>query len=166
MLELADVTAARDRVAETARETPLEYSNTFSERTGADVRLKLENFQRTGSFKIRGATNKIAQLGDDERSAGVVTASAGNHAQGVALAATRAGVDSTIVMPEYAPISKLNATREYGAEVVLHGIDYDAAAERAHEIEREEDRTYVHAFDDPAAVAPNEEHTAAAPLGN
>jgi threonine dehydratase len=153
MLELADVTAARDRVAETARETPLEYSNTFSERTGADVRLKLENFQRTGSFKIRGATNKIAQLGDDERSAGVVTASAGNHAQGVALAATKAGVDSTIVMPEYAPISKLNATREYGAEVVLHGIDYDAAAERAHEIEREEDRTYVHAFDDPDVMA-------------
>jgi len=153
MLELADVTAARDRVAETARETPLEYSDTFSKRTGADVHLKLENFQRTGSFKIRGATNKIAQLSDAEREAGVVTASAGNHAQGVALAATRAGVDSTIVMPEHAPISKVNATREYGAEVVLHGIDYDAAAETAHEIEREEGRTYVHAFDDPAVMA-------------
>jgi threonine dehydratase len=153
MLEFADVEAARDVVAETARETPLEYSNTFSNRTGADVHLKLENFQRTGSFKIRGATNKIAQLSDEERDRGVVTASAGNHAQGVALAATRAGVDATIVMPEYAPISKINATREYGAEVVLHGIDYDAAAEKAHEIEREEDRTYVHAFDDPAVMA-------------
>ncbi|QLD89859.1 threonine ammonia-lyase [Natronomonas salina] len=153
MLELADVTAARDRVAETARETPLEYSNTFSKYTGADVRLKLENFQRTGSFKIRGATNMIAQLDDAEREAGVVTASAGNHAQGVALAATRAGVDSTIVMPEYAPISKINATEEYGAEVVLHGTDYADAADRAHEIEREEDRTYVHAFDDPAVMA-------------
>ncbi|MCY4729684.1 threonine ammonia-lyase [Natronomonas gomsonensis] len=153
MLELADVEAARGRVAETARQTPLEQSNTFSKRTGADIHLKLENFQRTGAFKIRGATNKIAQLSDAEREAGVVTASAGNHAQGVALAATRAGVDSVIVMPEYAPISKINATESYGAEVVLHGIDYDTAAERAHEIERQEGRTYVHAFDDPAVMA-------------
>jgi threonine dehydratase len=153
MLELADVTAARERVAATARETPLEHSTTFSDRTGADVQLKLEHLQRTGSFKIRGATNKIALLDETEREAGVVTASAGNHAQGVALAATKAGVDSTIVMPEHAPISKINATRSYGAEVVLYGVDYDAAAERAHEIEREENRTYVHAFDDPAVMA-------------
>ncbi len=153
MIELADVLAARERVAETARETPLERSSTFSNRTGADIRLKLEHLQRTGSFKIRGATNKIALLDDRDREAGVVTASAGNHAQGVALAATRAGVDSTIVMPEYAPISKIDATRSYGANVVLHGIDYDAAAEHAHEIEREEGRTYVHAFDDPAVMA-------------
>jgi threonine dehydratase len=153
MLELADVKAARERVAGTARETPLEHSTTFSERTGADVRLKLEHLQRTGAFKIRGATNKIALLDADEREAGVVAASAGNHAQGVALAATKAGVDSVIVMPEYAPISKINATRSYGAEVVLHGIDYDAATERAHEIERDEGRVYVHAFDDPAVMA-------------
>ena len=93
MIELADVTAARERVAETARETPLERSNTFSDRTGAEICLKLEHLQRTGSFKIRGATNKIALLSDAEREAGVVAASAGNHAQGVALAATRAGVD-------------------------------------------------------------------------
>ncbi len=153
MLELADVEAARERVAETARKTPLERSMTFSQRTGADIRLKMEHLQRTGAFKIRGATNKIALLDEAEREAGVVAASAGNHAQGVALAATRAGVDSTIVMPEYAPISKINATRSYGAEVVLHGIDYDAATGRAHEIEREEGRTYVHAFDDPAVMA-------------
>ena len=153
MLELADVRAARRRVAGTARETPLERSTTFSERTGADVRLKLEHLQRTGAFKIRGATNKIALLDEAEREAGVVAASAGNHAQGVALAATKAGVDSTIVMPEYAPISKIDATRSYGAEVVLHGVDYDTAAERAHEIEREEGRVYVHAFDDPAVMA-------------
>ena len=153
MIELADVRAARERVAETARETPLERSTTFSERTGADVRLKLEHLQRTGAFKIRGATNKIAQLEEAEREAGVVAASAGNHAQGVALAATKAGVESTIVMPEYAPISKIDATRSYGAEVVLHGIDYDAAAERAHEIEREEGRVYVHAFDDEDVMA-------------
>ncbi|PSP79273.1 threonine ammonia-lyase [Halobacteriales archaeon QS_4_69_225] len=153
MLEYADVVAARDRVARTARETPLDHSNTFSTWTGADVHLKLENFQRTGSFKIRGATNRIAQLSDDRRADGVVTASAGNHAQGVALAASRIGVDATIVMPEHAPISKVKATDNYGGEVVLHGADYDAAAERAHEIERETGATYVHAFDDPAVMA-------------
>ena len=153
MIELADVLDARERVAETARHTPLDYSHTFSAMTGADVHLKLETFQRTGSFKIRGATNKIATLSDAEQDAGVVTASAGNHAQGVALAATRIGVDSKIVMPEHAPVAKVRATRNYGAEVVLHGADYDEAAAKAHEIERAEDRVYVHAFDDPMVMA-------------
>jgi len=153
MIELADVLEARERVAATARHTPLDYSHTFSSMTGADVHLKLETFQRTGSFKIRGATNKIATLSDEQQAAGVVTASAGNHAQGVALAATRIGVDSKIVMPEHAPVSKVKATRNYGAEVVLHGADYDEAAEKAHEIEREEGRVYVHAFDDPMVMA-------------
>ncbi len=153
MLSLSDVLAARDRVAETSRHTPLEYSHTFSSMTGASVHPKLELFQRTGSFKIRGATNRIATLTDAERAAGVVTASAGNHAQGVALAADRIGVDATIVMPEHAPVAKVDATRSYGGRVVLHGRDYDAAAERAREIEREEDRTYVHAFDDEAVMA-------------
>ncbi|MCL9812535.1 threonine ammonia-lyase [Natranaeroarchaeum aerophilus] len=153
MLDVDDVRAARERVRETSRWTPLEYSHTFSEMTGANVHLKLETFQRTGAFKIRGATNRIATLSDEERTAGVVTASAGNHAQGVALAASRAGVDSKIVMPEHAPIAKVKATRSYGGEVVLHGVDYSEAAERAHEIEHEEGRTYVHAFDDPAIMA-------------
>jgi len=153
MLAFEDVLAARDRVAETARHTPLDYSHTFSAMTGADVHLKLELFQRTGAFKIRGATNRIATLSDTEREAGVVTASAGNHAQGVALAATRIGVDSTIVMPERAPVSKVQATESYGGNVVLHGRDYDEAAEKAHEIEREEGRTYVHAFDDEMVMA-------------
>jgi threonine dehydratase len=153
MLDADDVADARDRVRETSRRTPLEYSHTFSEMTGATVHLKLETFQRTGSFKIRGATNRIATLSESDRAAGVVTASAGNHAQGVALAATRAGVDSKIVMPTDAPISKVKATRSYGAEVVQHGIDYSEAAERAHEIEHEENRTYVHAFDDPMVMA-------------
>ncbi len=153
MIDLDDVRAARERVRETARRTPLEYSNTFSEMTGAEVHLKLENLQRTGAFKIRGATNRIKTLSADQRAAGVVTASAGNHAQGVALAATREGVDSKIVMPEDAPISKIKATRGYGAEVVLHGADYDEAAERAHELEHEEGRTYVHAFDDDMVMA-------------
>ncbi len=153
MITLADVEAARDRIREVVRHTPLDHSHTFSDRTGAEVYLKLENMQRTGAFKIRGASNKIQQLSDAEREAGVVTASAGNHAQGVALAATRAGVSSTVVMPEYAPISKVKATEGYGANVVLHGEDYDAAAARAHEIEREEGRVYVHAFDDPDIMA-------------
>jgi threonine dehydratase len=153
MLELADVLAARDRVAETARHTPLDYSHTFSAMTGADVHLKLETFQRTGAFKIRGATNRIATLSDTERAAGIVTASAGNHAQGVALAASRMGVDAIVVMPENAPISKVKATRSYGAEVVLDGADYDEAADRAHEIEREEGRYYLHAFDDEMVMA-------------
>jgi threonine dehydratase len=153
MLSLADVRDARERVAEVARWTPLEYSHSFSEMTGAEVHLKLETFQRTGSFKIRGATNCITQLSAEARAAGVVTASAGNHAQGVALAASRAGVDATVVMPEYAPTSKVAATRRYGARVVLHGEDYSEAEARAHEIEREEGRTYVHAYDDPDVMA-------------
>jgi threonine dehydratase len=153
MLDAEEVHAARDRVAETARHTPLEYSHTFSEMTGADVRLKLETFQRTGAFKIRGATNRIATLPEAEREAGIVTASAGNHAQGVALAASRLGVDSLVVMPENAPVSKVKATRSYGARVELHGVDYDAAAERAREIEAAEGRYYLHAFDDEMVMA-------------
>ncbi|ELY87406.1 threonine ammonia-lyase [Natrinema altunense] len=153
MLQLDAILEARERVRETSRHTPLEHSHTYSSMTGADVHLKLENFQRTGSFKIRGATNRIATLSEAQKDAGVVTASAGNHAQGVALAATRSGVDSKIVMPEHAPISKVKATKNYGAEVVLSGQDYNEAAERAHEIERAEDRTYVHAFDDEYVMA-------------
>ncbi len=123
MLDQADVLRARDCVAETARHTPLEYSYTFSDMTGADVHLKLETFQRTGSFKIRGATNRIATLSEAEQEAGVVTASAGNHAQGVALAATRIGVDSTIVMPEHAPVAKVKATRSYEVLEDLPGVE-------------------------------------------
>ncbi len=153
MLTYDDVVVARERIEGEIRRTPIEHSRTFSERSGADVRCKLELFQRTGAFKLRGATNRIATMDDDERAAGVVTASAGNHAQGVALAASRAGVDATVVMPEHAPISKIEATEGYGADVVLHGADYDAAAEHAHAIERDQQRTYLHAFDDPAVMA-------------
>mgnify|MGYP000627913118 CR=1 FL=1 len=153
MIELDDVLAARERVEGVARRTPVSHSHVFSDLVGAEVHLKSETFQRTGAFKIRGATNRIATLSEDARAAGVVTASAGNHAQGVALAATRTGVDATIVMPEYAPVSKVEATEGYGGTVVLHGADYDAAAERAREIEAEEGRTYVHAFNDDAVMA-------------
>jgi len=153
MLGLDDVLAARERIGDAVEHTPMDGSRTLSGRTGADVHLKLEQFQRTGSFKLRGATNRVATLSDGEREAGVVTASAGNHAQGVALAATRAGVDATIVMPENAPISKVNATEGYGGTVVLHGADYAEAQARAREIEREEGRFYLHAFDDPEVMA-------------
>jgi threonine dehydratase len=153
MLSFEDVLAARDRIYSVARRTPLQYSHSFSELIDADVYLKLESLQRTGAFKIRGAMNRIETLSPAQRDAGVVTASAGNHAQGVALAATRSGVDSKIVMPEYAPISKVKATERYGAEVVLHGADYNEAADRAHEIERREGRTYVEAFDDELVMA-------------
>jgi threonine dehydratase len=153
MLSLSDVRAARERVDGVARHTPLERSRTFSEMSGADVRLKLENFQRTGAFKIRGAMNRLATLSDAEREAGVVTASAGNHAQGVALAAQRTGVDATVVMPKFAPVSKVKATRGYGASVRLEGVDYDEAQAAAHELERNEGRTYVHAFNDPVVMA-------------
>ena len=153
MLSLTDVRAAEQRIRDAVRWTPMEHERAFSESIGAEVHLKLEQFQRTGAFKIRGAINRIATLSAAEREPGVVTASAGNHAQGVALAASRAGVDATIVMPEYAPISKVQATEGYGARVVLHGVDYDEAGERAHEIEHEEGRFYLHAFDDPDVMA-------------
>ncbi|MDB2261946.1 threonine ammonia-lyase [Halorubrum ezzemoulense] len=153
MLSLADIREARERVSGVARHTPLERSRSFSEMSGADLHLKLENFQRTGAFKIRGAMNRIQTLSEAEREAGVVTASAGNHAQGVALAASRVGVDATVVMPKFAPVSKVKATRGYGASVRLEGVDYDEAQAYAHRLEREEDRTYVHAFDDPVVMA-------------
>jgi threonine dehydratase len=153
MISYEDVLDARERVAGVARHTPLEYSFAFSDMTGADVYLKLENFQRTGAFKIRGAINRIETLSDEAKAAGVVTASAGNHAQGVALAATRSGVDSKIVMPEHAPVSKVKATERYGGEAILHGADYSEAQAEAHRIEREEGRTYVHAFDDEMVMA-------------
>jgi threonine dehydratase len=153
MLSLSDIREARERVAGVARHTPLERSRSFSEMSGADLHLKLENFQRTGAFKIRGAMNRVETLSAAEREAGVVTASAGNHAQGVALAASRAGVDATVVMPKFAPVSKVKATRGYGASVRLEGVDYDEAQAYAHQLEREEGRTYVHAFDDPVVMA-------------
>jgi len=153
MLEYEDVLEAVDRVEGVARHTPLKPSHSFSELVGADVHLKLENYQRTGAFKIRGATNRIETLTAEQQAAGVVTASAGNHAQGVALAASRLGVEATIVMPEQADVSKVEATERYGAEVVLHGTDYNEAAARAHELEADEGLTYVHAFDDDVVMA-------------
>ncbi|MFB6266864.1 MAG: threonine ammonia-lyase [Halodesulfurarchaeum sp.] len=153
MLDPDDVRAARERIGDAARHTPLQHSRHFSEMAGTRVHLKLENVQRTGSFKIRGATNRIRTLGEAEQAEGVITASAGNHAQGVALAAANSGVDATVIMPEGAPISKVNATRNYGATVRLHGEDYTAAQRKAHELAAETGLTYVHAFDDEMVMA-------------
>ena len=113
---LADIEAARGRIAALARVTPVVSSETLSRRSGRPVLLKAENLQRTGSFKIRGAVNRIAALTDEERAAGVVTASAGNHGQAVALAAREAGVAATVFMPQDAPMAKVEATYTYGAE--------------------------------------------------
>lgn len=146
--ELEAIRAAAARLEPYVRETPTVYSYTFSEQAGADVHLKLENLQRTGSFKVRGALNKILQLSEDERARGLVAASAGNHAQGVALAASLAGCSSKIVMPVGTAITKVERTRGYGAEVVLHGTTYDEAAARALEFAESEGRTPVHPFDD------------------
>ena len=153
MIDSSAIADAQDRIADLVRETPVQHSRLLSEHSGADVRCKLELFQRTGSFKLRGAANCIRSLDPDERSAGVITASAGNHAQGVALAAAASGVEATVVMPEGASIAKVAATRSYGAEVVLAGEDYTEAQQRANELAERDGLTYVHAFDDPAVIA-------------
>jgi threonine dehydratase len=149
---LADIEAARGRIGSLARVTPVYSSETLSRRAGRPVVLKAENLQRTGSFKIRGAVNRISMLGDAEREAGVVTASAGNHGQAVALAAREAGVSATIFMPQDAPMAKVDATRSYGAEVILVGEGYDEANEAV--LERvEAGATLVHAFEDEVVIA-------------
>ncbi len=137
------------------RETPLHYPSSLNARlpTHAKVHLKLEMLQRTGSFKVRGAVSRIFAMTEQERARGIIAASAGNHAQGVALAAGSLGVRARIVMPEYAPITKQEATAGYGAEIVLHGATYDDAAAYARELHEEEGGTLVHAFDDDRVMA-------------
>jgi threonine dehydratase len=149
---LADIRAARERIAGLARITPMSSSETLGRRSGRPVYLKAENLQRTGSFKIRGAVNRIAMLSEAERAGGVVTASAGNHGQAVALAAREAGVKATVFMPQDAPMAKVDATRSYGAEVVLAGVDYDDAQAAAEEAV-EAGATFVHAFEDEVVIA-------------
>src|SRR5262245_29872395 len=144
---------ARARVVRHARHTPLLSSRMLSAHTGFDVRLKAEMFQRTGSYKIRGPLNKLLLLTAEERARGVVCSSAGNHAQGVALAAAIYGIRAVVVMAENATPSKIEATRGYGAEVVLHGTIWDEANERAQQLVEEEGLTYVHPLDDPDLIA-------------
>ena len=145
--------AAYEQVAPHIHQTPLLTSRILSERTGFDVRLKAEIFQRTGSYKIRGPLNKFTHLTDEERRRGVVCSSAGNHAQGVALAARIHGIHAVVVMAENATPSKVAATRAYGAEVVLHGSIWDEANEKARELVRDRGLTYIHPFDDLQLIA-------------
>lgn len=148
-----DVKRAQGKIRGVAVRTPLLASGDLSRLTGADVYVKAENLQMTGSFKIRGATNKISSLSPEECARGVVAASAGNHAQGVALAAAARGIKATVVMPEGAALTKLVATRAYGAEVILWGASYDHAYERALSLAAERGLAFIHAFEDPLVIS-------------
>ena len=152
-LTLADFQAVRDRIAPHIKHTPLLTSRQLSELTGHEVRLKAELFQRVGSYKIRGPLNKFALMSEEAKRRGVVCSSAGNHAQGVALAARIHGIRAVVCMATNATPSKVAATRGYGAEVVLHGTIWDEANEKAKELVRDEGLTYVHPFDDEQLIA-------------
>jgi threonine dehydratase len=150
---LADIEQARARLDGIARVTPVFGSETFSRRAGREVLLKAENLQRTGAFKIRGAVNKIATLSADERAAGVVAASAGNHGQAVAWAAREQGVGATIFMPQDSPMAKVDATRNYGARVELGGVVFDDALAAAEDYAETTGATFVHPFEDEVIIA-------------
>ncbi|HVY25583.1 MAG TPA: threonine ammonia-lyase [Polyangiaceae bacterium] len=153
MLTLADVERAQALIAGRVRRTPLSESAALSRLAGSQVHLKLENLQFTGSFKERGAAARLLSLTAEERGRGVITASAGNHAQAVALHASRLGVVATVVMPEATPLVKVQATESHGAHVLLHGSGYDAAADRAAELAAATGAVYVHPFDDEQVMA-------------
>jgi threonine dehydratase len=150
---LADIQAARRILRDVIIATPILPAERLSQEFGARVYLKAESTQRSGSFKIRGAYNTISRLTPEERGRGVIAHSAGNHAQGVALAAKLLGVPATIVMPERAPLTKVAATRRLGAEVILHGATFDDAGAHAREIQRDRGLIYVHAFNDERVIA-------------
>lgn len=150
---IADIWQAYKFLKPLIHHTPLTPSRTLHEMTGADVYLKAEHMQRSGSFKIRGAGYKISRLPQESHAAGVIAASAGNHAQGVAIAAAQNHMPCTIVMPENAPLAKVTATREYGAQVVLYGATYDDAYQRCVELQQQSGATFIHAFDDPDVIA-------------
>jgi threonine dehydratase len=153
MISIGDIERARARIKDSIYISPCAHSVTFSKLTGNKVFFKLENLQMTGSFKERGALNKILTLTDEEKQRGVIAASAGNHAQGVSYHATRTGIRATIVMPTATPLVKVTRTREYGAEVVLHGASYDEAFEEAWRRREAEGLTLIHAFDDDVVMA-------------
>src|ERR1700722_3292851 len=153
MIGIQDIQTAMGRIREAIRVSPCTHSETFSALTGNVIFLKLDNQQRTGAFKERGALNKLLTLTVEERAQGVIAASAGNHAQGVAYHAGRQGIRASIYMPLPTPLTKVSATRAYGAEVVLHGTNYDEAFEKAVEQAREQHLTLIHAFDDDAVIA-------------
>ena len=153
ILTLADVVAARERLRDSIYYSPCPHSQMLSALTGQQVYLKLENLQMTGSFKERGALNRIAVLTPEQASRGVIAASAGNHAQGVAYHATKRGIKALIVMPLTTPLVKVTATREFGAEVLLHGANYDEAFAEAMRLCDEQGLTFIHPFDDAHVMA-------------
>lgn len=153
MITYEDILRARKILKDVVHKTPLDYSTTFSKLTGCNVYLKLECLQKTGAFKVRGAYNKLFSLSDEQKLRGVVTASAGNHAQGVAYSSKILGIKCTVVMPVNASPAKVAATRSYGAEIVFHGNMYDNALEKALEIAEKENKVFIHAFDDEHVIA-------------
>ena len=154
MVMLDDLIGAREKMKGIVHTTPLDFSQTFSNLSHHNqVYLKLENLQKTGSFKVRGSYNKLTSLSKEELEKGVVAASAGNHAQGVAYSSQMLGIPCTIVMPKGAPLSKISATRQYGAEVILEGNVFDDALAHALELKENMGATFVHAFDDEAIIA-------------
>ncbi|GAA0240688.1 threonine ammonia-lyase [Metaclostridioides mangenotii] len=150
---LEDVKSARETIKDIVKKTDLLESVKLSEKTGSRVFYKCENLQKTGSFKLRGACNKIANLTEEEKACGVIASSAGNHAQGVAYGAKMTGIKATIVMPATAPIAKVSATKGYGAEVILNGTVYDDAFAKAVEVQKETGATFLHPFDDKYVIA-------------
>ncbi len=148
MHKLYDFMEARERLSTVTVKTKLIHSDVFSQECGNDVYIKPENLQITGSFKVRGAYNKISKLSNEEKERGVIAASAGNHAQGVALAAKRLGIKAVIAMPKHTPLIKVKATKQYGAEIVLHGEIYDEAYQKAVDLQKEKGYVLVHPFDD------------------
>lgn len=152
-VKLADILDARKILKDIIIQTPTLADAKLSQEIGATAYLKAENLQKSGSFKIRGAYNKISRLNDDEKKRGVVTASAGNHAQGVALAAQLTDIKSTIVLPTFAPLTKVIATKSYGAEIILHGDNFDDAVAYSKELQSKHGYTYIHAFDDELVIA-------------
>lgn len=152
-VKFSDIQEARQLLQGIIIPTPILSDEKLSTEIGASVFLKAESLQRSGSFKLRGAYNKISRLTDAEKRRGVIAPSAGNHAQGVALAAKLLGTGATIVMPTFAPLTKITATKNFGAEVILHGESFDEAASRARELQAEHDYIYVHAFDDDNIIA-------------
>ena len=152
-LNLERIKKAQETIKEVVRRTPLFYTSTFSKQCGCNLYLKCENKQKTGAFKLRGAYNKVANLTEEEKSKGVIASSAGNHAQGVAYAATAFGVKATIAMPVTAPQAKVQATKGYGAEVVQAGQVYDECYAKALEVQKETGATFLHPFNDVDVIA-------------
>ena len=154
-LSLTHVKKARERIKGLINRTPCIYSLPLSRRTGKRVFLKLENLQITQSFKARGNANKVAQLTEDEKTKGVITASSGNHGQGLSLAALRSGIRATIVLPKTAPTNKVEEVKGNKSRVIIHGETYDDAAAYAHSLAQEEGYIYIPSFDDPDIIAGN-----------